>query len=165
MYLNKRVSLQLFWSKRPNPHSHNFLCLNGSLFRIQKKGASNLCKEEDKISCSSNLVQNALQALGFSGEQSPERVGLQGNTLHLLGAEWPLGHHSLGLTLQSDYRLVDGVDPGAAGSVHYSQALLCRNTRHAFITAGKTFYKLKCNSFSTGEKNTCYNMILIMEAN
>lgn len=142
-----------FLSKSPNPHSHVFLCLNVSLFRI--KGSSYLCKEEDKISCSSNLVQNALQALRFGGEQSPERVGLQGNTLHILGAEWPLGHHSLGLTLQSDYRLVDGVDPGAAGSVHYSQALLCRNTRHAFITAGKTpltFYNLKCNSFSIGGK-------------
>lgn len=97
-------------------------------------------------------MQNALQAFRFSGEKSPERVGLQGNTLHLLGAEWPLGHHSLGLTLQSDYGLVDGVDPGAAGSIHYSQALLCRYTRHAFITADKTFYKLKCNSFSIGGK-------------
>lgn len=140
MYWNKHVCGYNFFflSKSPNLQSHDFLCLNVILFRI--KGPSYLRKEEDKISCSSNLVQNALQALRFSGEQSPERVGLQGNTLHLLGAEWPLGHHSLGLTLQSDYGLVDGVDPGAAGSVHYSQALLCRNTRHAFITAGKTLF-------------------------
>lgn len=78
-------------------------------------------------------MQDALQALGFSGEQGSERVRLQGNALHFLGAERPLGNHCLGLTLQSDYRLIDSVDSGAAGSIHYCQALLYIDTTHTII--------------------------------
>lgn len=92
------------------------------------RGPPYLRKEEDKISCSSDLVQDALEALGFSGEQSFEGVHLQGHTLHLLGAERTLGNHRLGLTLQSDYRLIDSINSGTAGSIHYGQALLYRNT-------------------------------------
>lgn len=78
-------------------------------------------------------MQDALQALRFGGQQTSEADGLQGDALHVLGAERPLGDHGLGLTLQSDHGLVDGVDPGAAGSINYSQALLRRNTSKTYV--------------------------------
>lgn len=111
----------------------------------EKCGPSYLCKEEDKISCSSDFVQDALQAMGFSGEQSSEGVGLQGNTLHFLGAERPLGDHSLGLTLQSDYRLIDSVYSRTAGSIHYCQALLYRNTIHTIIIFSQNLHPVTFN--------------------
>lgn len=92
----------------------------------EQHGSSYLCKEEDKVSCSSDLVQDTLQALGFSGEQTPERVGLQGHTLYLLGAKRTLGDHRLGLALQSDHRLIDGVDSGTARGIHHRQTFLYR---------------------------------------
>lgn len=83
--------------------------------------------------------------MGFRGDQSSETVWLQGNTLHFLGAEWPLGDHGLGLTLQSDDGLIDGVESGAAGSIHYSQALL-QEHRDTFISLlPAPFYFLRFN--------------------
>ncbi len=98
------------------------------LERHFKYRSSYLCEEEDEIPCSSDLVQDALQALGFHGEQSSESIRLQGNTLHFLGAERPLGNHCFCLTLQSDYRLINSVNSGTAGSINYGQALLWRKT-------------------------------------
>lgn len=97
-----------------------------------------LCKEEDKIPSSSNLVKNTLQPLCFSGEQSLKSAGLQGNTLYVFGAEGPLGNHGLGLTFQSDYRLIDSVDSRTAGGIHYCQTLLCRNTKQTMTFVAKT---------------------------
>lgn len=64
-------------------------------------------------------MQDALQATCFSGKKRSEEAGLKGNTVHFLGAEGPLGDHRLGLTLDSDYRLIDGVDSRTAGSIYY----------------------------------------------
>lgn len=103
-----------------------------------------LCKKEDKISSSSNLVQNTLQALGFSGKQGPKSAGLQGNTVYLFGAEGPLGYYSLGLTFQSDYRLVDSVDCGTARGIHNCQTLLCKNTTQTIIFGAKSLNVTFC---------------------
>lgn len=87
-------------------------------------------KEENKRPHSSDLVQDTLQALCFRGQQSPQSAGLQGEALYLFGAEWPLGNHSLGLALQSDYGLIDRVSSGIAGGENNCQALLQRNNQN-----------------------------------
>ena len=89
-----------------------------------------LCEEEDEGGRAPDLVQDVLQALGLDGQQGPQRGGLQRGALHLLGAEGPLGDHRLGLSLQPDHRLVDGVQPGTAGGVDHRQALLYKTHTH-----------------------------------
>lgn len=123
------------------------------------RAPSYLCKEEDKISSSSDLVQDTLQALGFSGEQSFEGVHLQGHTLHLLGAERPLGNHCLGLTLQSDYRFIDSVNSGTAGSIHYGQALLYRNTHNYHSQSKLSSFKLFRHWSIYCFRSFCWNSI------
>lgn len=93
-------------------------------FYIKKKKLYYLCKQKHKIPCSSNPVQDALQALGFSGQQSFQCIWFQRNTLHFFGAKWTLGNDRLRLTFQSDNRLIDDVDPGASWGINNSQTLL-----------------------------------------
>ena len=82
------------------------------------------CKEEYEGPGSSYLVEDVLQALWFCRQHGPEDVCLQHRRLNLSRAEGSLRHHGLSLTLQTDHWLIDGIHPGAAGGVHYSQTLL-----------------------------------------
>lgn len=64
-------------------------------------------------------MQNALEALGFHRNQTSENTGLQGDALHLFGAEGPLSDDRFGLTFQPDDGLIDGIEPGTARGVHH----------------------------------------------